>query len=598
MIKKLSSYIKRIYKNTSYQNKLVLSSFILILVPIILLTTYSYYKNIQTVKTEAVSISELYLQQVRSSIDARITELVNTAKFISRHETVREILEKSPGSLPIGEQIEDLNELDVIIANYLFSTNIYDIRLYVDDGFIYSNRNTTTYNLSDINDFGWAGMFSEFYAVVYYTEPYEFTYISNNVRRIISAVIPIRNSSDFEQIAAVICVDMLEEDLLEIMAAADYINKGEILITDINYKPLSIYTSLDNNHYPEIINYIKEQETNPVSTGITVVDNNIIGVAPLWNTWVLISIAFMEDMVATQSYLGLRYLLVIVSASIGVYMIAKIYAKQNSKRITNLAKQVRVAESGDFNVQCVVDSADEIGDLQTSFNYMVKKIYSLLQEQYDLGRDLNVMELRVLQAQINPHFLYNTLDLILWAARRGDMDQVSDIVIKLSKFYRLSLSNGDDYISLSDEIEHVRLYIELQNLRFTKQIDLSVDMDESLKDYKIMKLLLQPIVENSIIHGITNSDIEKGEIYISAALESEIIHLSVKDNGIGMDQATISKIMSYGEVHNKEYSKFGGYGLRNVIDRLRLYYSNEANIVISATPNVGTEINIIIPYKQ
>ncbi|MDD4680776.1 MAG: hypothetical protein PHP79_07850, partial [Clostridia bacterium] len=112
MIKKLSSYIRRIYKNTSYQNKLVLSSFILILVPIILLTTYSYYRNIQTVKTEAVSISELYLHQVQSSIDARITELANTAKFISRHQTVREVLEKSPGSVPIGEQIEDLNELD------------------------------------------------------------------------------------------------------------------------------------------------------------------------------------------------------------------------------------------------------------------------------------------------------------------------------------------------------------------------------------------------------------------------------------------------------------------------------------------------------
>ena len=598
MIAALFNSIKSIYKNTSYQNKLIISFYIIILLPIILLSSFSYYQNIQMVKTQSVAISELYLNQVQSSIDAKLNELANTAKFLSRHNTIIRILEKDPSSISISEQIEDLRELDLIVSGFLSSPTIYNIRLYVKDGFIYSNRNAITYNINNIANLDWAKMLNAFYSVIYFTEPYEFSYVLNNTQRIISAVVPIRNSNNFEDIIAVICVDMLEKDLLDLMAVADYTSKGQILITDINYKPLSIYTTTDKP-YLDFLNGIIDENNNPASKSVSIVDNNVVGVTSLWNTWKLISISSIEDMLTAHSYLRLQFILLVIIATIGVYFIAYIYGKHNAKRINTLAKQIRVVESGNFNVKCVVDSADEIGELQTSFNYMVKKINSLMQEQYNLGRNLNAMELRVLQAQINPHFLYNTLDLILWAARRGNMAQVCDIVIKLSKFYRISLSNGNDYISLSDEIEHVRLYTELQNLRFAKKINLYVDIDKRLENYKIMKLLLQPIVENSILHGIANSDLEQGEIRISAALEEDMIRISVADNGIGMDQDILSKIMYYEEIlYNKEHTSARGYGLRNVINRLKLYYSDKASIAFDSAPNAGTKVTITIPMDK
>ncbi|WP_129723430.1 sensor histidine kinase [Xylanivirga thermophila] len=589
--------IKSAYINSSYQNKLIISFCITILVPVILLSYFSYYQNLQVIKTQSIAISELYLHQVESSINTKLTDLANTAKVLSRQTAVTTILEKDPTSVSFSEQLDDLKDLDNIVSTFLSSSpEMYKIRLYVDSKFIYSNRNDTTYNLDSFASTKWAKMVNSFYTDLYFTEPYEYRYILNNIQRIISVIVPIRSSKDFEKIIGVICIDMLEKDILDSMKVADYTSRGQIIITDKNYNPLLIYTTNDKFNLDSINNIIQKNVGANKSENISVINNNVIGMVSLWNTWKLISINSMEDLLAAQSNLKFRFVLSIILTSICVYLLAYFCGKYNAKRIGNLAKQIRIVESGNFNVKCIVDSADEIGDLQTSFNRMIEEIDTLMKNQYQLGKNLNAMEMQVLQAQINPHFLYNTLDLILWTAKRNDMELVCDIVLKLSKFYRISLSNGSNFITLSDEIEHVRLYVELQKLRFSKNIYLYTDICNSLKNYRIMKLLLQPIVENSIIHGITNSDAEHGEIYISATLQGEIIQIVIEDNGIGMDHSTVAKLMSYSEFHtNKEH--ISGYGLKNVIDRLKLYYDNQSRIIFESTPNIGTKVTIIIPYN-
>lgn len=587
--------IKGIYKNSSYQNKLVISFLSLTLLPVILLSSFSYYQNIRMIKTQSVAISELYLHQVESSVNSTLSELANTAKLVSRLDTITRIVEKDPSTVPASEQIENLKYLELTLSNIMTSPAIYNIRLYVNSGFIYSNRNETTYNINSLAGAEWAKIIDDFYAVVYFTEPYEYTYILNNTRRIISAVVPIRSSNNFEEIIAVICVDMLEEDLLKLMKVADYTSKGEILLTTMNYESLLSYSTIYKPHQNTLEN-IKAQNTNPTPTTVSIVKDTVVGVTPLWNTWKLVSITSIEDLLATQSNLRLPFIILAVFTSFCVYFLARIYGRYNARRINSLAKQIGVVENGNYSVTCIVDSADEIGNLQTSFNFMVQKINSLMKEQYLLGKNLTIMELKVLQEQINPHFLYNALDLILWTAKRKDMDNVCDIVIKLSKFYRISLNNGSDYINLISEIEHVRLYTALQNLRFIKKINLSVNIDKALETYKVMKLFLLPIVENSILHGIANSDVEQGKISISAALNEGMVQISVTDNGIGMNQSTIFKLMTYGEiVADKEYT--GGYGLKNVINRLKLYYDNKAHIAFESAYNSGTKVTIMIPYN-
>ncbi len=144
-------------------------------------------------------------------------------------------------------------------------------------------------------------------------------------------------------------------------------------------------------------------------------------------------------------------------------------------------------------------------------------------------------------------------------------------------------------------MEHVRLYVELQNLRFLKDIELKTEVDPELEDYRIMKLLLQPIVENSILHGIANSDKEKGIIFLSVQPVEGMIRITIRDNGIGMNQTTIYRLMTYDEIPN-EGQDTGGYGLKNVINRLKLYYDNQARITFDSTPEEGTSVTILIPH--
>jgi two-component system sensor histidine kinase YesM len=584
--------IKRAYLDSSYQNKLILSMFAIVMLPVIVLTTYSYYQNIQMVKRQSISLSELYLRQTETSINSRITEIANAALNLSRNKNVTEILAKDPDSVPIAEQIEDLNDLDIIAARFRNSDAVYKIRIYVRNGFLYSDRNDLTYNLDQIQEESWAKPLRESYSVIYFTNPYDYTYILSDKQRLISAIVPIRNPKNFDEFIGIISVDMLESDILDLMQTADYSKKGKILITNQAYAPLISYTA-NKKLFPH---EIPEKMIHNLDPSYITTDNDyVIGRTTLWNNWMLITISSMEDLLSVQSGLRKQFILLVLIAGVIVYCLSCFYGRQNAKRINLLAKQIRGVESGNFNVNCIVDSADEIGELQTSFNYMVKKVNSLMKKQYQLGKNLNTMELKVLQAQINPHFLYNTLDLISWTAKRNDMEEVCDIVIKLSRFYRISLSNGSDYISIANEVEHVRLYVELQNLRFLKDIELKTEVDPELEDYRIMKLLLQPIVENSILHGIANSDKEKGIIFLSVQPVEGMIRITIRDNGIGMNQATIYRLMTYDEIPN-EGQDTGGYGLKNVINRLKLYYDNQARITFDSTPEEGTSVTILIPH--
>lgn len=228
---------------------------------------------------------------------------------------------------------------------------------------------------------------------------------------------------------------------------------------------------------------------------------------------------------------------------------------------------------------------------------MVRRISVLIDERYNLGKNLKDMELRALQAQINPHFLYNTLDLISWkATANGDMETV-DIVVKLARFYRLSLSNGSDFLPLSDEAEHVRLFVELTNLSRGRTVELITKIDPSIADYPIMKLILQPIVENSLFHGLCELDDRAGVICLSAERIGSYVQIRIQDNGIGMDKGKLTEILAKKDkpVVN---TKRGGYGIGNILERLHIYYDDDFMFEIDSAILVGTTVTIRVPYSR
>jgi two-component system sensor histidine kinase YesM len=221
---------------------------------------------------------------------------------------------------------------------------------------------------------------------------------------------------------------------------------------------------------------------------------------------------------------------------------------------------------------------------------MLARMEGLLDDKFKLGREMKNLEVKALQAQINPHFLYNTLDLINWMSIRNNVPEISGLVEALGRFYKLSLSRGEDIVSIGNEIEHVKTYVKIQNMRFNNNINLEINFPEELLGYSIVKIVLQPIVENAILHGILEKDDEKGTIQIEGFLENNTIRINVKDDGIGMNDSRIREILS-GESTLEPH----GYGVHNINERLRLNYGNEYGLTFVSEEGKYTIATVRIP---
>jgi two-component system sensor histidine kinase YesM len=214
----------------------------------------------------------------------------------------------------------------------------------------------------------------------------------------------------------------------------------------------------------------------------------------------------------------------------------------------------------------------------------------LIKEQYKSGQELKNSELKSLQAQINPHFLYNTLDMINWYAWNNSGQEIIAIVEDLAKFYKLSLSKGKDIISINDELAHISCYFQIQNMRFNN-LSLVVQVPQEVRRYSILKITLQPIIENAILHGILCKESKSGCITITGTLQDNIIELIVSDDGIGMDEEKLERLQR-GEVGA---SSENGYGLVNINKRIHLHYGEEFGLEFSSTFGGGTCVKVRIP---
>jgi len=244
------------------------------------------------------------------------------------------------------------------------------------------------------------------------------------------------------------------------------------------------------------------------------------------------------------------------------------------------------------------DNVDEITELGMSFNIMVGRIRELLDAKVKEQENLKKAELRALQAQINPHFLYNTLDTIIWMAESKKTDQVIEIVRALSSFFRLSLSKGRDWITIGEEIERTRSYLTIQKMRYRDILDYRIEMDRGVAGNSVLKLILQPLVENALYHGIKNKR-QGGTIVVRAEQRNaDEVLLQVEDNGIGFTPERLAQLQAELEDDSGEINLDSGFGIGNVNKRIRLYYGNPYGLSIQSTHGAGTCISIVIPARR
>ena len=252
----------------------------------------------------------------------------------------------------------------------------------------------------------------------------------------------------------------------------------------------------------------------------------------------------------------------------------------------------------DLAVLVSSSNVDEITELGMSFNIMIERIRALLDETVRKQEELKKSEMRALQAQINPHFLYNTLDTIIWLAEANKKDTAVDVVRSLSTFFRVTLSKGYDWILISKELEHVSSYLAIQKVRYRDILEYRTEIDESILDGIILKLTLQPLVENALYHGIKNKR-DGGTIIVRGIREDEnSIRFEVEDNGIGIPKERLEQLNSAMQSGNyTDEIGENGYGIFNVDKRVKLFYGEQYGLSIESEFNEGTLVKVHLPYR-
>lgn len=326
----------------------------------------------------------------------------------------------------------------------------------------------------------------------------------------------------------------------------------------------------------------------------------IVHTASLVTGWTIIGIAPLQEIVAEANSIRQLIIISVVLSIVFAITLHYLLTKRLTRPIQLLQHKMRLTASGYLEAKVKPVGTDEIADLGQSFNIMVEKIKELLEQSIRKQQQLQKAELRTLQAQINPHFLYNTLDSIVWMAEAGKNDAVIQLVKALSDLFRISLNKGRDWVMIRTELAHAQSYLVIQQMRYRDILEYRVEVDPELMDYPILNMTLQPLIENALYHGIKNKR-GKGLIVIGSYTEASAVILTVTDDGIGISTerlATLRYQLEQPILSQEEEQTEGGFGLQNVHQRLRLYFGNEYGLRLESIAGKGTTISVRIPKNR
>ena len=313
------------------------------------------------------------------------------------------------------------------------------------------------------------------------------------------------------------------------------------------------------------------------------------------NQWILVSCVPYLQIYRVPILVGVLSMLGVLT----ITFLVMLMAHRASHTLTNPIKvhnnSVQRVGMGNFDIDIVKTSDDEIGDLSDQFAQMVRRIKELMSRIIEEQRIQRKYELLLLQAQINPHFLYNTLDSIVWLVRMRKNEDAEIMLGALTEFFKTGLNRGHDTMSLDQEIKNVQSYLTIQMYRYKSKLSYEIEVEDAVRDVQLPKLILRPLVENSIYHGIKEKD-GPGRISIRCGLDGQDVLICIADDGLGMPAEKLERLRA--DMHTAEVKNRSSYGMQNVYERLRLFFHEKCSMEIESSLHVGTRIRIRIPGKE
>ena len=579
-------------KFSSIQSVIFATVAVLILSAVVIVTGVSMKFTNTSIFENSSEYTHTIIQQMNQNIDSYIDYMENIAYLISSNEDVQDYL--------FDEKIDNegryriLNQLQTILDS---RSDIRNVGIISKNGRMLINDGSKSVNQDlDLNTQEWYATALE--------KPNGPILTSSHVQHIISGERPwvitlsrgIRDRSGSGEKEGVFFIDLNYSAISGLCDQSTVGTKGYAFILDakgnIVYHPQQ--QQLYNELQTENISLIMDTDEDTVLTG-TGNDGKLYSISRSEKTgWTVVDCTNVKELLSKSRQAQSVYVLTAIILVIVALLFSRFMARSITLPIQKLRDSMKKVQEGDFSVSdVVVDSKNEIGSLTKSFDVMTHRIHELMEQNVHEQEEKRKSELKALQSQINPHFLYNTLDSIIWMAEGKKNEEVVLMTASLARLLRQSISNEDEVVPIANEVEYARGYLTIQKMRYKDKLEFQIDVDSSILYIPLIKLVLQPIIENAIYHGLKYKE-SKGLLIVKGFMKDGNAVLQVIDDGVGMDEETLAHIY---DKHKVNYHS-NGVGVYNVQKRLKLYYGDDYGITYESEKGKGTTATITIPGRQ
>lgn len=567
--------MKRIVKfldNMKIRKKLILTYLVVSIVPITILGLLCYRETRDLLLEKEGYKQEESLQQVRSSLDNQIQVYNNLSDYIVFNQTIKQVVNYDyQNYYDMYEKYTNLLDPSLASLKY-FHNDVKRVTIYTENTTV--EHDTTIAPLENIKDYDWYQEVSDNPGILWFVDEEGNAFLARQLPKDMGVLVE-----------GVLYIDVNYKELFECMDNLVDSNYG-ICVTDAKGNPIfeknmfeqkyrnsilsaKMLTSLEEGKYPKIESDYQISKDTIESCGWTLY---------LYKPMKIISTSANSIAWTVVFVVGICIFIVVAVGYAMAYLVFH--------RLEKLTENMEQVENGNIKAWISSDSDDEVGELIRSFEKMIGKIQFLIKEVYQNQITLKEFEMKALQAQINPHFLYNSLSVINWKALAAKEKEISRLTLLLSTFYRTTLNKGKNIILVQDELKNMDSYLEIQLIMHDYSFDVVRNIDSEILEHRMPNLMLQPIVENAIGHGIDLKEEGRGCLTITGKQKENSFVFIVEDNGVGIDEETIKTILVF---HTK------GYGVKNVNDRIALLYGPEYGLHIESQVGIGTKVIMEFP---
>ena len=575
----------------SIQSTIFTAVAILVLSAVLIVTAVSVKYTDSAIFENSVLYTQTITKQINQNIDSYITYMDNIVSVISGSEDAQYYLFRE--SSDRGHEKRLLEQFRIILKG---RSDIKNIGLVCDEGNSLFNTGYQTENPDlDLSTQEWYKKAVESRGESILTSSHVQHVIEGERPWVITMSRGIANLVGSCASKGAVFIDLNYSAISELCDQNSIGDKGYVFIVDqdgnIVYHPQQ--QQLYNELQTENIDAVMNAKTDTVTVGKGE-HEKIYTISRSEKTgWTVVGCMNVAELLKGSRQAQRVYVVCAAGLIVLALILSRLLARNITYPIQRLRDSMKKVQTGEFpTIDLEVSSENEIGSLTKSFNVMTHRIQELMAQNIHEQEQKRKSELKALQSQINPHFLYNTLDSIIWMAEGKKNEEVVLMTASLARLLRQSISNEDELVSIGQEAEYARSYLTIQKMRYKDKLEFQIDISPAIFGVKIIKLVLQPIIENAIYHGLKYKD-SKGFLIVRGYREGEKAVLEVEDNGVGMDEETLSHIF---EKHKVNYHS-NGVGVYNVQKRLKLYYGEEYGIVYKSRKNEGTRAVITIPVE-